>query len=152
MTTIQQPNSYVATVREPQPPSNYGASTNYSHPVQNAENNVVSLEDARRMENEAKSQWNDLDNKRSAQMHRAQSSNQIALQIKQQLVAAKQEVKDAKERRKVIEKRLDTAKREAKDAKKLQKDYEREMNVLERKLKETAKLIHEAEKRELKGK
>eukprot|EP00029_Vermamoeba_vermiformis_P007919 TRINITY_DN3564_c0_g1_i2.p1 TRINITY_DN3564_c0_g1~~TRINITY_DN3564_c0_g1_i2.p1 ORF type:complete len:105 (-),score=28.81 TRINITY_DN3564_c0_g1_i2:60-374(-) len=104
------------------------------------------------MENEAKSQWNDLDNKRSAQMHRAQSSNQIALQIKQQLVAAKQEVKDAKERRKVIEKRLDTAKREAKDAKKLQKDYEREMNVLERKLKETAKLIHEAEKRELKGK
>lgn len=85
------------------------------------ENNVVSLEDARRMEAEAKSQWNDLENKRSAQMHRAQGSNQTALQIKQQLVLAKQEVKDAKERRKVSEKRLDTAKREAKDAKKLQK-------------------------------
>jgi membrane-bound lytic murein transglycosylase len=152
MATVQQPNSYVAPIQEPQPPSNYGASTNYNHPAQSAENTVVSLEDARRMEAETKSQWNDLENKRSAQMHRAQGSNQTALQIKQQLVSAKQEVKDAKERRKVIEKRLNTAKREAKDAKKLQKDYEREMNILERKLKDTSKIIHEAEKRELKSK
>jgi hypothetical protein len=129
MTTVQQPNSNVAPIREPQPPSNYAANTSYHNPVQNAENTVMTLEDAKRIEAETKAQWNDLDNKRSAQMHRAQGSNQTALQIKQQLVAAKQEVKDAKERRKVIEKRLDTQKREAKDAKKLQK-YVKEVQEL----------------------